>query len=411
MEKMYLRDKMILHLGRCDSNPSDDNCIASEEITQSGIALELGLSRNHVSVILLKLENEGYVFDRLSRVRHTKTGLKRKAYGLTPLGKMEFVRIVETMKKYGMPEDEIFCPNNINYYSGDRIDTLGNKDKDVLGMICVLERNVYKDTLRHVPKMLPFEGKYSSIRNETMNRILSRNTKETITYWHSLAADYCLDNDLDFRKRIYHLVSSERNVEAKQLILKNKFFVMDHPREDLLRASLTLSNIYIESEIPYIATFIALRMNRLEEAAGPASMVEKIDSDLGKALKSEILLKEGDTKNAHALALESYRGDVDTSLILGKTTLAMGDAANALFFLKKARTEMENRRCIFRMNEELYLESEAVKALGRTDESVRLSEMAYNITEAIGRGYTCSFKEQYSSSGCQDRICINRGCL
>lgn len=411
MEKMYLRDKMILHLGRCDSNPSDDDCIASEEVTQSGIALELGLSRNHVSVILLKLENEGYVFDRLSRVRHTKTGLKRKAYGLTPLGKMEFVRITEIMKKSGMPEDEIFYPNNINYYSGDRIDTLGGKDKDVLGMICALERNVYKDTLRHIPKMLPFEGRYSSMRNETMNRILNRNSKETIVYWHSLAADYCLDNDLDFRKRIYHLVSSERNMEAKQLMLKNKFFIMDHPREDLLRASLTLSNVYVESEIPYIATFIALRMNRLEEAAISAAMVEKTDSELGKALKSEILLKEGDIKNAHALALKSYRGDVDTSLILGKTTQAMGDIMNALFFLKKARTEMENRKCAFRMNEELCLESEVMKALGRTDESVRLCEMAYDIAEATKRGHTGSLKEQCSSSSCQDRKCINHGCL
>lgn len=410
MERINLGDRVLIHLGRHMNCMTDNDNIAPDELTQTGIAMEMGLSRNHVSVILLKLEDEGLVFNRLCRIRHSRTGLKRKAYGLTASGRVEYNRIREELKRNGIDEKKLMGAGNINMYSGEQLDGLCSKDKDIVGMICVLGIGINRDTLDYVPRMIPFDGKTSSIRNETMQRIIDRNPKDTVKHWHSLAADYCLDNGIGIQRRIRHLILSGRFVEAKHLVMENGFYIMDNPQKMILPALMDLSERYPRSNIPYISAVTAIRAGCMKEATLASGMVESTDKELGIALKSEIMLKQGDLSYANTMALDSYRGDMETGITLGKIMMASGNYDQALFFLRTARHDMRNRKCLFRMDEELRMESELMRKMGRADESARLDDIATTITEMIN-GKQNSIRERCSSSDYPNRRCTDHGYL
>lgn len=410
MKRINLGDRVLIHLGRHMNCMTADDHIAPEDLTQTGIAMEMGLSRNHVSVILLKLEDEGFVFNRLCRIRHSRTGLKRKAYGLTAAGNVEYNRILEELKRNGIDEKEFVGAGNINQYSGEQIDGLSERDINVIGMICVLGIGVGKNTLDYIPRMVPFDNGMSSIRNETVQRIIDRSSDDAVKHWNSLAADYCLDNDIGIQRRIKHLVLSERFVEAKRLVMRDRFYIMDNPRKIILPALMDLSERYPLSDIPYISAITAMRAGCIREATLASKIVSSTDKELGMALESEIVLKQGEFDHANMMALDSYRGDVETSMTLGKTMMASGNYDQALFFLRTARRDMKKRRCIFGMDEELRIESELLRKMGRADESARLGDIATTISDMIC-GKQGSIRERCSSSDYPNRRCTDHGCL
>lgn len=410
MEKMKLAYKVMIHLGRYCNTRLEDDRIAPEGLTQTGIAMEMGLSRNHASVLLLKLEGDGYVYEKLCRIRYSRTGLKRKAYGLTPKGLVEYERILEELKQKGIDEKDLIGAGNINLYSGEQIDEISDADMEIIGMMCVLGIGIRKDSLTRVPRMVPFDGKISSLRIETMQRVINRNSEDTIRHWHSLAADFCLEKYPDIHRRIKHLVLSERFLEAKRLAIKNRFYIMDNPRKIVVPALMDLSKRYPQSEIPYISAMTATRLDLLNEAMISAKILESKDKELGMAVKSEIMLQNGQLKDANALALDSYRGDVETSIALSKTMMASGNYEQSLFFLRTARDGMRKKGCMFRMNEALLIESKLMRKMGRTAESVRLDDIAETISETV-KGDFYSIREQYSSSDYPNRRCIDRGYL
>ena len=89
--RKQLEEELILHLSRF--SPLRERFILPYEISQEGIAKELGILRNHLSIILKHLEEKELIYEKKSRVIGAKN--RRKTYFLTEKGMEEAKRIYE----------------------------------------------------------------------------------------------------------------------------------------------------------------------------------------------------------------------------------------------------------------------------------------------------------------------------
>lgn len=388
MNNVNLHERMVIHLRKYHNVAVSGDYIAPMEITQDGISMALGISRNHTSVVLSKMQKNGEVDFSISRIRYSESGIRRKAYFLTPKGLELYETVMDRLHREGVDEEEIMRPGNINYFSGEMMDTIPAPEMDIIGMVSVIRCPVGRSTLRcEIPKTLPFDSNGDAfVKQDTRNRMISRNKPSTLRRWHSLAADWCSINCKDVRERIVHLMEAGRTIEAERVVKRNMYVLMDNPSEELVTKLTELMDGQGNAETAYVVAMMSIRIGMFNEARKSIESLRSSDNSLAGAMESEMELVRGNNDRALDLALQAYRGDMETGLALGKSMAVSKRYGEALVFLRRSRKDMRDRRCIFRMDEELRIEAMVMERIGDNILSTRLAELAESLDMRMGPG-------------------------
>lgn len=138
MHEINLHERVLIHLRKYHGISVAEDRISPYEITQDGISMALGISRNHASVILGRMVQNGDVAFVVSRIKHSESGIRRKAYRLTQQGVNRYESIVGRLEDEGVEVRDLLLPNNVNYFSGEMMDSIPEKDMDIIGMVAVI---------------------------------------------------------------------------------------------------------------------------------------------------------------------------------------------------------------------------------------------------------------------------------
>ena len=371
MNKFTLAERALLHLYRYRHVSPAIEIDAPREMTQTGVAEALGISRSHASLITARLEQEGKIYAGKSRIIGQNRGGARKIYFITPLGRETCEELRRTMEAQGITEDDLLVPYNINYCSSSAFWSLPPEERAELGCLLVLRVPVSRRDFRSPPSQLvPFDFRgYLAIKPETRRWYLQRADVESLRSWHSAAADWCMDRRCDPKERLYHLYRSGRKREAARLASSQRFMLMDFPDSETRDIVSVLADEFSDPELCLTSARMSLRLGETRSAM---SQLESSRNDLGTsgdALRSEIMLAEGETASALDEALDAYVGDVDTAAALGLCMVANGRYEEALTYLRRCRGEMRRTGCLFRLDEILSVQAKALRCLGATAEA------------------------------------------
>jgi len=97
VEGKTVGESIVLHLSRCSR--FQDEIVCPHTMTQQGIAMRLGISREHVAAELTELRRDNRVTSKYAHVPGMKT--KRKVFYLTHLGQMLARQLRELMTAQG----------------------------------------------------------------------------------------------------------------------------------------------------------------------------------------------------------------------------------------------------------------------------------------------------------------------
>jgi DNA-binding MarR family transcriptional regulator len=381
MHEVNLHERVLIHLRKYHGISVTEDRISPYEITQDGISMALGISRNHASVILGRMVENGDVTFVVSRIRHSESGMRRKAYSLTQQGVERYESMVGRLEDEGMEVRDLLLPNNVNYFSGEMLDSIPEKDMDIIGMVAVMRNHVNRNELPgYVPANMPFDGKGNvMMKTETRKRLIGRTNETVLRRWHSLAADWCAVHCRDVRERVLHLVMAGRRMEAERLIDRNRFLLMDNPSEDIVPQLLEISRDTGRTTVPYVAAMVSIRRMMISEARVAISHLERLDVHLANTMKAELELAKGDCLKAIEIVSDSCRADADTCLVLGKSMMLAHRLDEALYYLRESRGHMRRNDCTFRMDEELRAEASVMDRLGHADVGRMLEYAADNL--------------------------------
>ena len=147
MHEVNLHERVLIHLRKYHGISITEEKIAPYELTQDGVAMALGISRNHTSVILSRMVQNGDVTFVISRIRHSESGMRRKAYSLTQQGVERYEAMVGRLEDEGIGVEDLLLPNNVNYFSGEMLDSIPKQDMDIIGMVAVIRQQVTREEL------------------------------------------------------------------------------------------------------------------------------------------------------------------------------------------------------------------------------------------------------------------------
>lgn len=371
MMRLTLPERALLHLYRFRHVPPSVTIDAPREITQVGIAEALGISRSHASIVVGKLEEEGKAYSGKSRIVGQIHGGARKVYFVTPLGSETCRELKGLIESSGISEEELNVPNNLNYCASSAFWALPQEERDVLGCLLVLRIPVRREDFRDgAPPMAPFDFRGRlAIKPETRRWYLQHADVDCLRRWHSRAADWCTDVRCDPKERLYHLYRSGRKREAARLASSQRFMLMDFPDRESRDIVSGLCEDLSDAELCLVSARMSLRLG---ETSAARERIESFAGDLGTsgdALRSEIRLAEGQSAAALGEALDAYVGDVDTAAALGMCMNANGRYDEALTYLRRCSGEMRRTGCLFRLDEVLSAQAEALRGLGETEDA------------------------------------------
>jgi hypothetical protein len=106
MSMITRRDKIMAHLNRYIHIRPDSEFCAPFEITQDGIAASVGITRNHVSILLGEMVKKGEVTIGFATIRGI-SAKKRKVYLLTMLGRNTLKDKIDSLVAGGYPLGEL----------------------------------------------------------------------------------------------------------------------------------------------------------------------------------------------------------------------------------------------------------------------------------------------------------------
>ncbi|MBP5203129.1 MAG: hypothetical protein J6Z16_00565 [Candidatus Methanomethylophilaceae archaeon] len=384
MYDFSVRQLISLHLAKFGYLDPGIEFGAPIEITQDGVAAAAGITRAHACTVLLRMEKSGEVTIGLSRIKGSNCRVRRKVYFLTTLGKERVDRLLSDLEASGVPASELSTPPTVNRMSTDMMRGLSQKDRDTMGMLCVLRHNVARGDLESDPPGLLYDGKGALVlKDEVRRRFLETGSEEERRRWHSLAADMCLDDDALVSERLHHLRMAGRRKEAARLAVGNvRRLTGDGDAMDDL---IDLCREIDDEGLRTMAATLALRSGDMRRAR------EALESGGGQfgPVMSEVLLAEGDSKGALDMALRSYSGDAMSALALGKAMNAAGRHEEALVYLTTSRRRMMESGSLFRMDEEMEAEAEADEALGRKERASALRKAAEAARRTRLKGRCC----------------------
>ncbi|MGN0098221.1 MAG: hypothetical protein ACI38Y_02705 [Candidatus Methanomethylophilaceae archaeon] len=381
MEKVTLRGRIMLYLSKYDYLDRGMAYGAPLEITQDGVAIALGITRAYSSLMLNRMEEEGLVEHHMATILGTKNKNKRRIYFLTGKGRKEKEALVLDLESKGMDPDDIYPKQDINHCSSDVFESLDLEERDVIGSICLIDGKVSRSSLpggEH--PLIPFDLSGDVLlKDSTKKRILALADEDTLRRWHSLAADWCTDNDKDPGERLRHLLGAGRIREARRLFVRERYGFMESPERWMLDATDDLCRGCDDQTVLEAASRIAMELDETATAKGYASSMTD-GTTLKESLLAEIALKEGSVDEALSMALECYNGDSASAIALGKCMLAAGRPSEGRVFLAKARKALVDEGCIFRLDEALALDAECAMEMGSFEEADSILEMVGHVT-------------------------------
>jgi hypothetical protein len=371
MYDFSVRQLISLHLAKFGYLDPGIEFGAPIEITQDGVAAAAGITRAHACTVLLRMEKSGEVTIGQSRIKGSNCRVRRKVYFLTALGKERVDKLLSDLEASGVPASELATPPTVNRMSTDMMRGLSQKDRDVMGMLCVLRHDVSRGDLESDPPGLLYDGKgVLALKDDVRRRFLDTGSEDERRRWHSLAADMCLGDESLMAERLHHLRMAGRRKEAARLALGNlRRLTGDGDAMDDL---IDLCKEAGDENLGTTTATLALRSGDVRRAR---EALESSGNRFGPAM-SEVLLAEGDRRGALDMALRSYTGDAMSALALGKAMNAAGRHEEALVYLTASRRRMMESGSLFRMDEEMEAEAEADEALGRKERASALRKAA-----------------------------------
>ena len=356
MKDITNHDRISAHLFRYNHIRYDIEFDAPFEITQDGIALNLGISRGHSNIVLKRMEENNELLIGFSTIKGSNRAAKRKIYLLSEYGKSQFKERIKELKSYDTDVEDLV--KGIDRYRLEDIKRITGDKMDDLGCMAVLRVRVDKaDVPIESPLVAIVRQNYAVMKDSIRKIIISEASPEELRTWHSKAADWCIDHDAVIEERLHHLVKSNRDREAIRITRNRRYLLMENPDQDISDTIGALALRHDHSDIIEIAARISLEIGDLEMADALSQRLLRIDPPKGRGLRSELLLKRNRTEDALTLARYHYRGDVDSGLVLGMCLLEAYHPEEAADCLERTKELMISEGCVFRMDELLMYEA------------------------------------------------------
>ena len=376
MYNYSVRQMILLHLIEFNNIERSIEYGAPAEITQDGIAASVGITRSHASTALIRLRKAGLVTEGLSRIKGSRSKVKRKIYFLTEPGKTKITEFLAELRGSGVPESELKLELGINRLDSKAMAELPGPERRTAGMLCVTRKKLNrKDLGFDAGPAIPFDSKGNLwISPDARERLLETADPGEIRNWHSMAADLYRETDGLF-ERLYHLAKAGRLREAARLAETNRHRILETGTPDTLSALTEICSSK-NTELCAETVLLALRLGFTDRAREILEMTDDPGRTVTGPLLAEILLRENRPGEALSAALDTYSGDVLSSLALGKCMNAAGRYEEALVYLRMCRKRMLESGCLFRMDEVLEEESAACRETGNATAAEALKTAA-----------------------------------
>ena len=368
-----LRSRVMLHLAKYVHVDIHEQYGAPIDITQDGIAMALGITRSYASLVLSRMEKTGTVENSSSIVRSSSTNAPRKIYHLTAQGCAEYRDLLAAIGEKGLSAEDILA-SDVNHLGTDALVALPDDLRDSLGFLCAVRSPVQrKEMPGPVSSKVPFDVHgYSHIKEETKKRFMDASAPEDVRRYHSIAADWCTDYCKD---DIYHLVRANRTREANRMVVSGMYGMIERGDRRSVPVLLELCVRGCGPELAETAARIAIENGMPDAAQHALDACDSMDECVKGAMTAEIELLRGHRDAALDTALDCYRGDGLTGLVLGKCMMACGRYGEAEVYLRRARQSMVDSGFVFDLEAVLSLEAETAARLGKADAASELLGM------------------------------------
>jgi len=379
MSTITHRDKVLVYLNKYKNLRIEEERYVTFDITQDGIASALNISRPHVSQILSGMVADGSIETLNSYVNSAQRPVKRKVYRLTASGRMEYQNLYKMMLDNGIDTEGMWF--NFNNCGTDDFAKLSPEERNMYGCLCVLRIKVRREELgKNFPLSTYDHDGFLNLKEYAKSRFMQTGSPEDIRNWHSMAADWILDHGNDFHERLFHLNNARRDIEGLKLVRKCRHELFDSRIAESAKILAEMSGRCNEPELRRMAALLAIELNDVNAAKELIAQISKSDPGLEGAMLAELFLKQGLNEEALSLAQDSYRGDVDTGIALGKSLLANGDYLEAKDCLMWVKHEMIHRGDLFRMDDVLCCQAETECNLDCPAEALRIIINARSLT-------------------------------
>lgn len=342
-------DKVLAHLYNYMHIRSDIQYGAPFEITQDGIAMILGITRSHVSIVIGKMISNEEVCTSSSSIRNSPKANKRMVYHLTDKGVDKYFQRKDDLMTAGYDIQESIEDGCLDEKTFRKMSLTESR---MLGCFSVLRSTVNRSSF---PGDIPFTGSKPNgemfLREGVREKLMSFATTKDLISWHSAAADWCLDNGAPLRERLYHLNRSKRDREGVRVVKLWKYDVMDEADKEVCDIILQMMKRHSDPELAAIASQILLDTGQIDRAWLLSAEISSLDRSLSSMIRTEILLKKGRFTEALALAEENGGDSIESLTVLGKCHLMNRRFAEARNCFLQSREMMEDARCVFRMDD------------------------------------------------------------
>ncbi len=368
-ESVTIKERLLLHLSRFPEQGPDEIYNVPFDLTQDGIASVLGISRAHASLELKKLREAGRATEWLAHIR--SAGVKRKAYCLLPEGMRDASSLRERLISDGVSIESLLDMKRCDPRA--MMEALSPADRATFGLACVFREPVPRSSLPATATgVIPadFNG-MTSIPGDVARRFLDVADGEEVRGWHSLAADWYLDNGGDNQERLFHLVSAGRHLEASRHLVRGAEGFLENPNEDLLRMIGRL-NVppRLDENVLDIRADVALHCLDTADARHCAGRLDEYRSAKAVAVRAEADLIDGDADAALAAASAAYeeRRTPSLALVTAKALFSQGRLDDAESFLSQAVSLFLEDGDVGRIDEIMVLRAGVAFGRGRGDE-------------------------------------------
>ena len=318
----------------------------------------------------------GRVIENYSHIKGKDN--KRKTYFLTAMGMVDAQRIADRAEKEGIDFTSMLdmkrCDPNV------LLDTFDEKDKDVLGIACILRCSVRRDELPDTGRsVVPVDvNGYVIVGEETKVNILSVLDEDSVKRLHSMAADLWLSSRCpDRQERLYHLIRAGRNRDACRSLIKEKDRFMDSLNDDLYDILGSLTDIpekYLADILP-LKIMSSIEFGDMDGAASYLDLLSSVDADAGTLFSARIELNKGNAGTAVRM-LERMSDSISKTLLTAEAFTLLGRLKEAKDILDLAREEMMLSGDLRHLSE-LYLLSSTVSIrMGRPEDALMILNKA-----------------------------------
>ncbi len=379
-ENITIRERLILHLSRFPEYGPEEIYNVPFDLTQDGIASVLGISRAHASLELKKLRESEKVSEWLAHIK--SSGTKRKAYCLMPDGIKEAKLLKDRLTSEGISVEGLLdmkrCDPSVKW------DSLSPEDRETFGLACTFREPILRKTIPDTNTgIIPsdFEG-YITISDEVRIKYLKMATDESIKRWHSRAADWYIDNVSDEQEKLFHLCSSNRDIEAAKLLIRNAENFLEDPNEDLMEIvkKMRVPPKYNETVLE-IRSKLAVECQDGMDALYCADRLEEYGQTVGPIiLRSEVDILKGHPEKAYDRAISKYGLDRTPSLalVIAKSLFKMKRYKDAEDFLSDAIRSFNESGDVAHMDRIMVLRAGIAYNLGKNDDCASYLNKALN---------------------------------